>query len=537
GGGNAFIFHLNNILLHIANSILVYILIRKISPKNAVVALITAAFFAVHPMHVESVAWVSERKDVLYSFFFLLSLIIYCNYLKLQKTKLLIFSAMFFVLSCLSKSAAVVLPLVMLLLDYYNNRKFSKKSIIEKIPFFVISLIFGFIALHSQEGAVENMAPGMSFVQHISIVFYSFMIYIFKAFIPVHLSAIYPYPIELENAGTLPKIYYLSILCVGLLLYFVWYSRKWGKNIIFGFLFFVITIILVLQFVLVGAMSMADRYTYIPYIGIFFIIGKLFEKLSEKGKLNYKKYFITILAFVFMAFSAITYGRVKIWENDDTLFSDVIKKYPDGGSTQYLNRGAFYMYYYAAKVYKDDSVKREIYKKKAISDFQNSLKFKITVNDMVLVYSIIGKDKGDKGDFAGAINYLNEAIKFDNNYLTAYNDRACAKCMLKDYEGALKDYNKVIELNQKDALAYFNRGTTKDQLHDYTGAINDFDNAIKIDKKYVNAYFNRGTAKFKLKDYDGAYEDYNKVIALNPKDSDAIRNRDIVKPLLKNVKK
>ncbi|NTW34475.1 MAG: hypothetical protein HGB12_17950, partial [Bacteroidetes bacterium] len=102
--------HINNIIIHIINTYLVFVLIKKISPKNAVVALITAAFFAVHPMHVESVAWISERKDVLYSLFFLLSLIVYCNYLKTQNIKLLIYAAVFFILSCLSKSAAVVLP-------------------------------------------------------------------------------------------------------------------------------------------------------------------------------------------------------------------------------------------------------------------------------------------------------------------------------------------------------------------------------------------------------------------------------------------
>ena len=108
------LYHFNNILLHILNTGLVFILIRKISPKNDIAALVTAAFFAIHPMHVESVAWVAERKDVLYSFFFLISLIFYTNYLQSKKTHLLFFSGAFFVLSCFSKSAAVVLPLVML---------------------------------------------------------------------------------------------------------------------------------------------------------------------------------------------------------------------------------------------------------------------------------------------------------------------------------------------------------------------------------------------------------------------------------------
>ena len=107
-------------------------------------------------MHVESVAWIAERKDVLYSFFFLLSLIMYINYLKFQKIKHLVYAAIFFVLSCMSKSAAVVIPLIMILFDYYTNRKYSWKMILEKIPFLIISLIFGIVAILSQKNQIHD---------------------------------------------------------------------------------------------------------------------------------------------------------------------------------------------------------------------------------------------------------------------------------------------------------------------------------------------------------------------------------------------
>ena len=339
-GNSSYLYHLNNIILHIINTFLVFVLIRKISSKNVMVALITASFFAIHPMHVESVVWVSERKDVLYSFFFLLSLIIYTNYYKSGKLKHLILTCIFFVLSCLTKSAAVILPLVLLLLDYYSNRKYSWKMFVEKVPFFAISLIFGIVALNSQKSAIPA-TPIIS--NHFLVVSFSLISYIFKAFIPVHLSAIYPYPIE--SGGTLPIMYYLSLLFIGLLILFVWYSCRWGKDVVFGFLFFIITIILVLQFVEVGFATMADRYTYIPYIGLFFIVGKFFEYLYNSVNRNYKKYtnyLLVAIIFGFITFSTISYGRVKLWKNDGALFSDVLNKYPDCvGALN--NRGVYYI--------------------------------------------------------------------------------------------------------------------------------------------------------------------------------------------------
>ena len=533
--GHASLFHFNNILLHLLNTYLVFVLVKRISPKNAAVALITAAFFAVHPMHVESVAWIAERKDVLYSLFFLLSLIMYTHYLELQKIKHLFFTLIFFVLSCLSKSAAVILPLVMILFDYYFNRRYSWKMMVEKIPFFAISLIFGLIAIHSQKGAIHDMAPGMSVIEHISVVSFSFISYLVKAFIPVNLSVIYPYPVELGN--TLPILYYLSILCVGLILFFVGYSIKSGKDIVFGFLFFTITIVLVLQVFPVGAAAMADRYTYIPYIGLFFIIGKLFEYLSLSVKTRYKRYtnyLLIALILGFVTFSSISYGRVEKWENDETLFSNAKSKYPFS-SIPYFVIGDYNLEYYKSNV--DNNSKREMYLKNAFTEYENALRLSLSKSDKLKAYYNLGTVKGYWGDFAGAISDYDEAIKIDSDYTNAYINRGNAKRELKNYDSALKDLNKAIELSPQNTLAISNRGITKYNLSDYKGALEDFDKTIKIDITYTKAYNDRGSAKFMLKNYEGALEDYNKAVELNPQYTDAINNRDMVISILKNLKK
>ncbi|HOY31615.1 MAG TPA: tetratricopeptide repeat protein [Bacteroidales bacterium] len=527
-GESGFLYHLNNIILHIFNTFLVFILIKKIAPKNIPVALITAAFFAVHPMHVESVAWVAERKDVLYTFFFLLSLIMYAGYLKSKALKDILLTGLFFVLSCLSKSAAVILPLVMLLMDYKSDRKFSWKTIAEKIPFFAISLIFGLIAMQSQKEAMPD-EQGIPFVTHFFVVFNSLITYIVKAFVPINLSAFYPYPKALNDA--LPVIYYLSLVFTGLLLFFVWYSRKWGKDVLFGFGFFLITIILVLQIITVGNATMADRYTYVPYIGIFYIIGKLYEYLAGKGK-NYKNIIITAAVLVFIIFSSISYARVKKWENDETLFSDVIKKYPEN-PLPYNNRGCYYLKI-AQNEHAENPEKQAVYFRNAYKDFNR-------ITELDTGYYHIYYNRGLASfflkDYNNAIRDFDREIRKNPDDDEAIFDRGNAKQQLKDYAGAIIDFDKAIALNPDAESIYFNRGNSKKELNDYEGALRDYDKAIALNPKLIKAYNNRSLLRCLLKDYEGTLADYDKMIELDPNDTTTIKNREVIRGLLNESKK
>ena len=555
-GMSSALFHFNNIVLHLANTFLVYIFIRKISPQNKIVALITAAFFAVHPMHVESVAWISERKDVLYTFFFLISLIYYTNYLLNSKVKLLVFSGVFFLLSCLSKSAAVILPLVFLLLDYYLNRKIAWKIIFEKIPFFLISLIFGLVAIHSQQTALRPESA-TSFPNHIFIVLDAFVTYISRVFVPVNLSAIYPYPNL--NGGSLPLSYFLSALFIVPILYGVWYSRKGGKDTIFGFGFFIITIILVIQIVSVGNATMADRYTYVPYIGLFFIVGKFYEFVSRNKNLVYKKFLLATLVFGFVVLAGISSARVPAWENDLTLYGNVLNQYPDCAAA-YNNRGSYYLINSKAAV---DSTRREEDLKKAIKDFDRVIEIDKNFPE---IYTNKANSEYLAKNYSTAVIYFNKAIAENPKDIDVYYTRGISNYMIKNYDAAIYDFSKSIELNPTKVSAYYNRGlsrfwatdyynaikdlsisikvdpTNNDsynirglacyRIKDYSGAINDFSKTIELNPNASTGYYNRANAKVFLKDYKGALADYDSAIKINPKDPATISNRQIVKSIL-----
>ncbi len=555
GSGQAQIFHFINILFHLLNTYLVFVLVKKIAPKNVFVALITAAFFAVHPMHVESVAWVSERKDVMYSFFFLLGLVSYVKYLDQKTYKRLIITLIFFVLSCLSKSAAVVFPMVMLLIDYYLSRKIDRKMIFEKIPFFLVSLVFGFVALYSQKssGVLEDWAPKMSFIEHMSVIAFSFCSYIFKAFIPINLSAIYPYPMEIGH--TLPVLYYLSLLFVIIILFFVGFSYRWGKDILFGFLFFIITIILVLQFLPVGSAIMADRYTYIPYIGLFIIVGKVFDYFYSKAKNRqaFRKYSLAFLLFLFFIFSAVSFVRVSVWKNDETLFSDAINKYPNC-SIAYVNRGNYYNGYLANQVYKGNTENEIKYINLAIKDFENAIKYELIPKNNWRAYFNLGLAHGNAGDIAGAVEDFNKSIELnaDNrygflsrgvHYLNYYannvyiNDKAKREFYINK---AVSDFESSLALSSsrdEKIVLYKNLGVAKVQLGDYNGAIRFYDKLIDLDPKNADAYVKRSDARYQIKDYQGAFDDCNKAIELDPGNTITVKNREIVRAILESSKK
>jgi len=265
-GEEGWLFHGTNVLLHAANTVLVFKVVKQWVPSTSLAPWWTAFFFGVHPMHVESVAWVSERKDVLYTFFFLLSLGFYGRYLRDITNKNLALAFGCFVLACMSKSAAVVLPLVLWLLDDYQNRRPSLGVFLEKIPFLAVSLVFGLVALESQRDAMpETQFVGMG--DKILIAAHSLWLYVIMALVPSGLSAFYPYPPELGQG--LPAVYLLAAAGVLFMFGFLWYSRRWTKDYFMGMAFFGITIVLVLQIVTVGNATMADRYTYVPYIGFF----------------------------------------------------------------------------------------------------------------------------------------------------------------------------------------------------------------------------------------------------------------------------
>lgn len=456
-GYNAQKFHLHNIILHLINVVLLFFLLKKLQ-LNTWPSLIITLLFAIHPMRVESVTWISERKDLLYSLFFFVSLICYTKYIQNEnKKKYYVYSLIAFLLSLLSKSQAVVLTPVLFLIDFLF-KKDIKKHFVSKVPYIMLSIAFGVLAIVSQgQSGALRVAPDFAVVDRIFITSYTILFYIIKTILPFNLSALYLYP---QKAGEmLPIIFYISFVALFALIFFAWKFRKYYGEFIFGILFYFFCISVTLQVIPVGRAITADRYSYVSSIGILWIVVMLGNKLiSQKPEL--KNYFVGAIVLIAGVFAIQTRERNKIWDNPITLVSDAIEK-ADTNSL-YLD------YLYASRG---------------------------SAKDKLQMYAEANKDY----DIAIGINPL---------YSKALLNRALNKEKLQDFQGALKDYNLTIKADPKYSNAFYSRGTLQINLKNYKAAVTDFDTVLILDPNYSEAYNNRGAAKHLSGDVTGACEDW-----------------------------
>jgi tetratricopeptide (TPR) repeat protein len=521
-------YHLVNVLFHVFNTLLAFFFVYLLTRGNLLMAAVVSLFFGIHPMHVESVSWVSERKDVLYVFFFLSGLLTYLFYQESKKTVWYILTLLIFVLSCLSKGMAVVFPLVLLLIDYYRNIKLGKRMFAEKIPFFLVSFIFGITAFRIQQNG-KSVMEVYSIFQRGMFACYGAVTYVAKFFIPEGLSAFYPYPLS----DQMPILFYLSPIIIAAVVVLLWFFARKEKGILFGLLFYIVTVALVLQFFSVGSAILADRYSYLCYIGLLFAVADVFNSaLQGKRAFAWLRFPLGVAILIgALVFSVQTYGRTQIWKNSETLWSDAIEKCPNAAPAYYL-RGTIY------------SGKMET--EKALQDYNAAIALGYQAPDLFnnrgqiyagkgqfdLAYADFARAVSLYPDFAGgwinlAIYYsmngkfdtalidFDKAEKLDPKVPSLYINRAIAYMNLKDFANAEKDFAKALLIDPDNAGVYATRGTYYNSLNQFELALNDFNKAIQLHPD-VNMYNLRGEVFQKLKRYEESIADFNKAIQLSP---------------------
>jgi Tfp pilus assembly protein PilF len=498
-------YHAVNLLLHLLNVILVFYTVFFLSEK-AGVALVASLLFGIHPIHVESVAWVAELKDLLYTFFFLASYFFYLKYLKNLKIRYYVFALALFSVSILSKAMAASLPLLLVLTDYLKGRKITKKSILEKVPFFLLAIALGVVAIIAQKstGAISDLAI-FTLPQRLVFASYGFITYLFKLLLPLNLSAFYPYPIK--SYEDIPIQYYAYIFIFSVLVAYVIYSLRFTQKIFFGIGFFAITVLLVLQLLPVGGAIIADRYAYIPSIGIFYLAGEGINLLWNK---KLKFVVIILLSASAIFFSVKTHARCGIWKNEMALWNDVISQYQTVPRI-YYNRGNVFM--------------NEKNYDRAIGDYSKAIELNPNYAEAYYNRGIVYMNEKN---YDRAIRDYSKAIELNPNYTEAYNNRGNIFKNNKNYDRALEDYNKAIELNPKLTEAYNNRGVVFINKNRNADAISDFNKAIELKPNLTEAYNNRGVVFINENKNTEAISDVNKAIELDPDFADAYNNRGII---------
>lgn len=519
---NPFIFHFDNVLLHVGCTLLVFLIFTQLG-MNRVAAIIGALLFGIHPMRVESVAWITERKDVLYGLFFLASTVTYILFLQKEdaKKKWYLLTILLSVFAYFSKVQAVTLPLTMVAIDFYLKRKWldPKVLILEKLPWWILSLTFGLINIYflKQENSLNSSDTVVhhTFIDKLAIGAYSYVIYLIKWIYPYKMSPLYPYS---------PEVPVAAYVCLAVVPFFIigllyWSVKNQKNNLIFGWAFFTFNVMFLLQIIGAGQGFLADRFTYIAYIGLFFLLAKLYDWIKE-----IKPSYVLIMQIGFgvylSLFAYLTMQQIKIWQNGGTMWEHVKKYYPNS-PVVWKN---------LANYYRDQEKNRD----KAIENYAQAIvlepKNAYTYNDLAKAYmdkafSLDASANTQRSELLTlAMQNYNIAVTKDSiNHFPDKKtsgeilvNRGVAYAVAGNTELALKDLTEGLTLNPTNLNGYLNRGLLYYNVKQYDLSLKDRDAYINLNPDNADIYYERGICKVSLGKNADAIADFDKAIALNP---------------------
>lgn len=525
GNGSAKIFHITNVLLHLGNIILVFFFISKVS-RNTNIGLLVALIFGIHPINVEAVSWISARKDLLYSFFLLLGANFYIQYLEKNDYKKLALVLLTFICGLLSKPTMVVFPLLILTLDRWYYGRFDSKKIIEKIPFFLVSIGYGIFTLLLSESDVDAVSSISFFPidQRILLVCYAAVFYIGKILFPINLSAVYSFP-EMSPEG-LTFWYTISPIIVILFFALVLYFGRRHKFLLFGIALYLLPLLLVIQiFPFNNASLVADRYAYIASIGILFIAANLIKLVTNKF-VDHKTYwrmtsyvFLSLIVGVLLISSV---KRVSVWKDSESIFSDVIEKKPNIWLA-YGNRSI-------ARMINDDH-------QGALEDINAAIAL---LPQKRSLYGIRGNVHNFLKDYPRAISDFDTVTFSKNAQHQDFFNKATAFYHLQQYDSSLVYHAKALIKDSTFSQAYLNIGfILLKERNEIEKSKQNFDLAIKHNPISWEPLYYRAEAHFKLKQYAFVLQDLSEAVLRNPKigsDTLVIRINDMLKTINTRVR-
>ena len=550
--------HITNWLLHLANALLVYLFLFNLF-KQQWLAFGVTLLFALHPMNVESYAWMTERKNLLYSFFFLLSGLTYSRYIERPSGGLLWLTFLFFALSILSKAQAMMLVPVLFLLDWTKSRNFTTGRLyLEKLPFFLLATAFVFLTSTAQVERWGDLdTSGYTQFEKLFTASTAFFQYVFKGLFPVQLTAYYPYPKDVQQ--DLTTWHYLSPLFLLAFLGTLVYAFKKSQMLFFGMSFFFINIVVMLKFLDVpfGNYLMADRYNYLPLVGLMIPVVMLLLYLAKRFKSTAQVRLILIL-LVAVPFGLMSHERIKVWNNSISLWSDIIDDYP-----QYKHAYNMRSLGYIAKGKPQEAIE-DLHKLMELEPgFVDAylnlaiLHYKLGEHDKALQVVQMARPNFDKEprflnlsatvhskhrDFATALRDINRAIEVEPansphkitkaQVLINKGDKAGAEEVLKSIPQDQQARSLLAKLKAPPATPVaasgassaeqlVSRATSMAKQGQLQQAIGMYNLAIEHDSNYEVAYLNRGSTYGRMGKLTLALRDFQKVAELNPYEAKA----------------
>lgn len=487
--------HLTNVLFHMANAILLFVVLRWMTGAIWRSGLV-AALFALHPLHVESVAWVAERKDVLSTFFWMLTMLAYVHYVNRPGGKRYLLVLVTFALGLMAKPMLVTLPFVLLLLDYWPLNRFKPravtgsvenqplgfwssgddklpilKAVMEKTPLFLMSLFSCVVTVMAQQGAgAISTLEIVPFKLRIANGLVSVVAYMGKMIWPQDLAVFYPHPVsDLQIWKPVVAGLFLLILSTVALL-----VAQRCRYVLVGWLWYLGTLVPVLGLVQVGEQAMADRYTYVPLIGLFIVVVWGFADLVKGWRS--RRWVVSVSAAVMvLALMAGSWLQVAHWKNSIKLFKHALD---------------------------------------------------VTTNNYVAHYTL-GNALALQGNLTGSVSHYNKALQIHPNFAEAHNNLGNALALQENLTGAISHYNKALQINPDHAEAHRNLAVGLDRQGRHQEAIQHYAEVLRISPHDAQSHNNLGVALAEQGRLKEAVAHFTEALRIDPHFKEAQRNLDL----------
>ena len=476
--------HLTSVVIHAISSLLLLLFLFRCTGSLWQSSFV-AALFALHPLHVESVAWVAERKDVLSAFFWLLTLLFYAEYVAKRKPALYLLSLFSFVLGLMAKPMLVTLPIVMLLMDFWPLQRYRHGGeelgecrvsgritacIKEKIPFFIFSFLSAVITIYAQNkgGAIKSLDV-IPIGLRTENALLAYIKYIAKTLWPRNLAVLYPLSPSIplwQAIGSLLVLLFFSAAVIR--------ARHRRPYLVAGWFWFLVTLVPVIGLIQVGCQSMADRYTYIPVIGLFIIVAWGAADLTRN--LRHQKVVLALLAgVVISASAALTWQQLGYWRDNISLFRHTLQ----------ITDGNY------------------------------------------LINNNLGIALAEKGDLDAAIREYQTALGINPNYADAHYNLGNAFIKKRDPDAAVREYRETLLINPNHADAHYSLGAALANKGDLDAAIREYRVALRLNPNDAKALTNLGVALANEGNLDAAIQEFQEVLRISPGDAKAQTNLGI----------
>lgn len=544
-GLNAGLHHLTSLFFHIANTLLLFFVLRRTTAALWQSAFV-AALFALHPLHIESVAWVAERKDVLSTFFFMLTIWCYSRYVERPGIIRYTQSLLFFALGLMAKPMLVTLPFLLLLLDYWPLKRFQfgrisgiRRLILEKTPFLALSAASSIITWIVQQHA-GAVAPFTVFpvILRVANALVSYVTYIGKMIWPFELAVLYPHPLSLpwwHVAG--------AFVLLALISFLVFRTVRERPYFAVGWLWYIGTLVPVIGLVQVGGQAMADRYSYIPLIGLFIAITWASSDLLIQFRR--RKFGLSFLAAMLLSIlSATTFLQLQSWNNSITLFEHTLLSSSDNYVAHYnlgvalekkdRNAEAMQHYYEVLRIYPKFAEAHcclgALYEKQGnLSMALRHLYAALHINpEYAEAHNELGLTLTNQGRIAEAIKHYSEALRLVPEYAGAHNNMGMAMMSQGRVRKAITHLNEALRINPENANAHYNMGIAMSNQGRVEEAVRYYSEALRLNPGDAQAHNNLALSLSNQGHEDEAIMHYSEALKINPKDAIIHNNMGVI---------